>query len=93
MVDHYGPTEVSIAATGQVWRPGSQVEDHIGHPLRGAHVSLTPTLLGSCLMLLAVALTNQLGRHSHLSISSPVSSSLFHHSLQHVGASTQDVTT
>eukprot|EP00271_Cylindrocystis_brebissonii_P006430 TRINITY_DN19225_c0_g1_i1.p1 TRINITY_DN19225_c0_g1~~TRINITY_DN19225_c0_g1_i1.p1 ORF type:complete len:1376 (+),score=226.41 TRINITY_DN19225_c0_g1_i1:283-4128(+) len=38
VIDHYGPTECSVAAACQLWRPGDQVLEHIGKPLDGAHI-------------------------------------------------------
>ena len=44
MIDHFGPTETAIAATSQVWLPGDEVQDHIGRPLDGSHVSIPVSL-------------------------------------------------
>eukprot|EP00897_Mesotaenium_endlicherianum_P002461 jgi/Mesen1/2242/ME000153S01465 len=56
VIDHYGPTECSVAAACQVWRPGDQVADHIGRPLDGAHIYV----LGPDLELLPVGVPGEL---------------------------------
>lgn len=56
VIDHYGPTECSVAAACQLWRPGDEVKNHIGQPLDGVHIYI----LGPNLELLPIGIPGEL---------------------------------